>query len=58
MKLCRKRYVEFNGGHKSLKNKFLEGHLKSVEVPILILQDRYVTHRETEATTGITGNKP
>ena len=55
-------HTEFNRGHLSLTDEFRGGRPKSVVVPEninvvheLILQDRRVTHREIEASLGITG---
>ena len=53
-------YNEFNRGHHSLADEFCKGRPKSVVRPEninalqkLIMQDRYVTYCETEATLGI-----
>ena len=53
---------EFNRDRSSLQDAFREGRPKSVVVPEtidavrqLILQDRYVTYRKIETTSGISG---
>ena len=55
-------YGEFNHGRSSLQDEFREGRPKSVVVPEtinavrqLILQDRHVSYREIETTSGISG---